>query len=38
MSPLPTPERVGCGPRHWFVWFVVKAANGREFKLRMVPR
>lgn len=37
-SPLPTPERVARGLRHWFVWFTVAGGDGgRCFRLVMVP-
>lgn len=38
MTPVPTPERVARGRRHWFVWFVQLGGQGRILVLRMVPR
>lgn len=34
---IPTPERVGRGREHWFVWFVVAGGQGRVLQLVMVP-
>lgn len=33
---LPTPERIERGASYWYVWFVVQAGSGREYRLVMV--
>lgn len=35
---IPTPARVALGRRHWFVWFLIPAADGRRFTLTLVAR